>query len=111
MRSDKPAKLAENGVFIEVRIFRACLLTVLQGTNSGHSKLQRRGIMSAKPKNNNKDGKGKPTATTDLRNGMHGSVASGSPIFAALDPVVSDDTGPAIASPDLHVQPGQTTHE
>ena len=67
--------------------------------------------MSARPKNNNKDGKEKPTATTDLRKGVHGSVATGSPIFAALDPVVSDDTGPAIASPDLHVQPGQTTHE
>lgn len=67
--------------------------------------------MSARPKNSNKDGKEKPTATADLRNGTHGSVATGTPIFAALDPLVSDDTGPAIASPDLHVQPGQTTHE
>ena len=62
-------------------------------------------------KDKGKDDKGRPAAASDLRNGVHASVATGSPIFAALDPLVADDSGPAIASPDLHGQPGQTTHE
>ena len=62
---------------------------------------------SSKDSNSNRQS----AAAPDLRKGVHGSVASKSPIIAELDPLLSEDAGPVIVAPGSRTPPGQTSHE